>query len=72
MPLKKGVSQSVISYNIRLLMAEGKTRVQATAIALSQAGKSRAAAAKRQTRKNAKKRAWQEVLAERERKKNES
>lgn len=53
-------------------MAEGKSRMQATAIALSEAGKSRAAAAKRETRKKAKKRAWEEKLAERARKRNES
>lgn len=41
MPLKKGSSRSVISYNIKTEMKHGKPRKQAIAIALSAAGKSR-------------------------------
>ena len=43
MPLKKGKSESVISSNIRLLMREGRTLKQASAIALSTAGKKKTA-----------------------------
>lgn len=41
MPLKSGSSQKVISSNIRELMAAGKPRRQAIAIALDKAGKAK-------------------------------
>lgn len=40
MPLKKGKSQAVISKNIAELVKSGYPRVQAVAIAFSNAGKS--------------------------------
>lgn len=45
MPLKKGSSDSVVSANIRELVAAGHSQKQAEAIALKQSGKSRNAAA---------------------------
>lgn len=39
MPLEKGSSDKTVSTNIKELMASGKTRDQAVAIALQQAGK---------------------------------
>lgn len=41
MPLRKGYSQKTISENIRKLMAEGRTREQAIAIALNEARRAR-------------------------------
>lgn len=41
MPLKRGSSQKVISFNIRKELAAGKPRRQAIAIALRMAGKAR-------------------------------
>ena len=41
MPLKKGKSDDVVSKNIRTLMREGKSRDQAIAIALEEAGRSK-------------------------------
>ena len=40
-PLKKGSSESTISYNIRELMHSGRPQKQAVAIAMKKAGKSR-------------------------------
>lgn len=41
MPLKKGRSRAVISYNIAELIRSGRKRDQAAAIALRKAGKAR-------------------------------
>ena len=41
MPLKKGSSSKVVSFNIRELMRSGRGKKQAVAIALSAARKSR-------------------------------
>lgn len=41
MPLFKGSSQSIISQNIRELRNSGKPEAQATAIAMSKAGKTK-------------------------------
>ena len=41
MPLKKGSSRKTIAQNIRTEIAHGKPKLQAIAIALSKAGKSR-------------------------------
>lgn len=40
MPLKKGSSRKVVSYNIKAEMAAGKPQKQAVAIALNQARRS--------------------------------
>lgn len=40
MPLVKGSSQQAVSSNIKRLLAEGKPKAQAVAIALKLAGKS--------------------------------
>jgi|TARA_R110002012_G_scaffold93113_2_gene225807 hypothetical protein len=39
MPLKRGSSSAAVAQNISTLIAEGKPRKQAVAIALSKAGK---------------------------------
>jgi len=41
MPLRKGKSRKVVSYNIRELMRSGRKQKQAVAISLKKAGKSR-------------------------------
>lgn len=41
MPLKKGKSKKVVSYNIRELMHSGRPQKQAVAIAMKEAGKAR-------------------------------
>ncbi len=41
MPLKKGKSQKVISYNIAELVKSGRPKDQAIAIAMDKAGKAR-------------------------------
>lgn len=41
MPLKRGKSKSVISYNIAELIRSGRPRRQAVAIAYSKAGKAK-------------------------------
>lgn len=41
MPLKKGSSKEVISYNIKELIESGYPRKQAVAIAMDKAGKSK-------------------------------
>ncbi len=41
MPLKKGSSNKVISYNIQKEMRAGKSQQQAIAIAMQKAGKSK-------------------------------
>lgn len=41
MPLKKGKSRKVISYNIAELMRSGRPQKQAVAIAMSEAGMSK-------------------------------
>jgi len=47
MPLKRGSSRTVISDNVRELMAAGHPQKQAVAIALKQARKSKARARRR-------------------------
>lgn len=41
MPLKRGKSDKIVSANVRMLMKEGKSQMQAVAIALSKAGRSK-------------------------------
>jgi hypothetical protein len=41
MPLKRGSSKEVISYNIKKEMESGRSKKQAVAIAMSKAGKTR-------------------------------
>jgi len=41
MPLKRGSSKKVVSYNIKTEMAAGKPQKQAVAIAMRKAGKAR-------------------------------
>ncbi len=47
MPLKKGSSRKVISYNIREMIKAGHPQKQAVAAALNNAGKSRVARKRR-------------------------
>jgi hypothetical protein len=50
MPLKKGSSKEAISANIRELMESGRTREQAVAIAMREAGKAKPAKKKGRTK----------------------
>jgi hypothetical protein len=56
MPLKKGRSKKVISWNIRELRHAGYPQDQAVAIAMRQAGKAKKKPGKRRKVKRAKKR----------------
>lgn len=62
MTLKRGYSPSVITFNIRRLIGEGYNRAQATAIAMTEARKSKRAEQAREERARVKQRARQQVI----------
>lgn len=66
MPLKKGYGQATINSNIRTLMGEGKSRAQATAIALTQAARSKQNEKSKEKRDRRKERERKARQAERE------